>query len=115
MGETVVMAQGYALKIGESPDKDAIFDLWAFRELELELEVSNIGPNPEGLWAMVVLETSMDPKPRGSWKALGAFTPLPSGATDQRRFTGFLRYVRWQVMSNAESGIILFNLRGMAR
>ena len=116
MAETVVMdgKKGFGT-IGEKPGKDAIFDLWAFRELELELSVLAINTASSDVWATIGLETSMDPDPEGSWKPLGAFTPLPAEASDRRRFTGFLRYVRWQVLSNADEGTVVFNLRGMAR
>ena len=118
MAETVVLASGVSAKLGEQPDKDAVFDLWAYDELELELSVLAIHTANSDVWATIILETSMDldPDAKGAtWKPLGAFTPLPKGGSDRRRFSGFLRYVRWQVMSNAETGNVVFTLRGMAR
>lgn len=77
--------------------------------LSIKTEASNV-------WATLLMETSMDPDPEANWKPLGAFTPLSDGGTDRRRYAGFLRYVRWHVISNAEEGgTVVFNLRGMAR
>ncbi|MEZ4408429.1 MAG: hypothetical protein R3A52_18440 [Polyangiales bacterium] len=42
MAETVVMASGAAASMNKKPGKEAVFDLWAFRELELELSVLSI-------------------------------------------------------------------------
>lgn len=113
MAESIVLASGVWAQVGDKPDKDAVFDLWAFREMELQLSVLNVSITGSPSWATLALQTSMDPSPKAQWQALGAFTQLPVGGTDIRRFSRFLRYVRWQVMGSGDGGV-LFNLGGMA-
>ena len=114
MAETVVMASGVSAKTGEAPDPRYVFDLWAYDEMTLSLTLLMLNSEDAEAWVAVTLETSMDSGPKARWQALGAFSPMIEGGTDVRRFSGFLRYVRWQLMSNAEAAVV-FDLRGMAR
>ncbi|MCA9627739.1 MAG: hypothetical protein KC766_08740 [Myxococcales bacterium] len=62
----------------------------------------------------VSMETSMQ---QGiGWVSLGAFTAVTtSNGAEKKRFTGVLRYLRWNVTSLTESAKVTFLLEGMIR
>jgi hypothetical protein len=96
--------------VGPATAKQTL-DVTGYNDADLVLMVLKLSASAS---VTVEVETSM--QQHIGWVSLGAFTAVTAaGGAEKKRFTGVLRYLRWNVTSLSAGASATFMLEGMIR